>query len=84
MNIPAFNSGVAGIRAAEAQLESAANETYEATVPTDQITLTSGEGDLVHATTERIRGELAFRASLKTIQTADQMSNLLLELISRR
>jgi flagellar basal body rod protein FlgC len=38
----------------------------------------------VDATVERITAAAAFRANLKVLQSADQMSNDLLELLTRR
>ncbi len=84
MQISGFASGVSGLKAAESQLDRAAAEVADATVPTDQVTLSGSEPDLLQATTDRISGELLFRANLKTIQAADQMSNELLDLLTRR
>ncbi len=83
MLISSFNAGVTGLQAAEAQIDAAAEKTFSATVPSDRITLSGGDG-LVEATTQRMTGELAFRASLKTLQTAQQMTDTLLELLVRR
>lgn len=63
-------------------LEEAAAEMAQATVPTDRVTLSSGEPDLVDATMHRISGELAFRANLKTIQSANEMTDVLLQLLN--
>ena len=82
MQIAGMTSGIAGLRAAGDMLEQAASDTVEATVPVDRVTLSSGGPDLVDATTERITGELAFRASLKTIQTANEMTDVLLQLLN--
>ncbi len=83
MNVSAFSSAIGGLQAAESQVSRAAQETYDATVPTDSITLSSAQPDLVDATTDRITGEAMYRANIKVLQTADQMSNVLLDLITR-
>lgn len=78
-------SGVSGLQAATRQVDAAAAETLAATVPTDRVTLGgSGEADLISASTDRMTGELLFRANLKTIQTARQMDDVLLQLITGR
>ena len=78
----AYSSGVAGLQSATARVEAAANATYDATVPSDQVTI--GNDPLIEATTQRITGQLAFAASVKTLQAAQQMDDVLLSLITRR
>lgn len=80
MRISAMANGVAGLQAAEARFERAA---ARIAAPVDRVTLSGGADDL-GAHLERITASHAFRANLKTIQTADQMSNDLLELLTRR
>lgn len=82
MQIAGFSSGVAGLQAAGNLLEEAALEATAATVPVDRVTLSGEEPDLINATTTRIQGELLFRASIKTIQTANEMTGLLLQLLT--
>lgn len=78
----AYSSGVAGLQSATAQVDAAASATYDATVPTDQVTI--GNDPLIEATSQRMTGQLAFAASVKTLQAAQQMDDVLLSLITRR
>jgi hypothetical protein len=81
VQISGFSSGVAGLQAAVAQVDGAAAATYDATVPSDQVTI--GNDPLIEATTQRMTGQLAFAANLKTIQAAQQMDDVLLSLLTR-
>jgi len=78
-----MSSGVSGLKAAEARLDRAAVKTAAAFASSEKVSL-SGRDDFVDETVERISASAAFRANLKTIQSADQMSNDLLELLTRR
>ncbi len=77
-----MTSAVSGLQAATRQVDAAAAETLQATVPTDRVTIGGGEADLISASADRITGELMFRANLKTLQTAKQMDDVLLQLIT--
>jgi hypothetical protein len=81
MQISGWSSGLTGIKVGQAQLDAAAQETFDATVPTDQVTL-SGGGDLVGATSDRIMGELMVRANLKVLQSSNQTNDVLLQLLT--
>jgi hypothetical protein len=83
VQISAMTSAVSGLQAATRQVDAAAAETLQATVPTDRVTIGGGgEADLISASADRITGELMFRANLKTLQTAKQMDDVLLQLIT--
>jgi flagellar basal body rod protein FlgC len=71
-----------GMRAAEARLDRAAEIAATEFSP-ERVSLSNGDA-LVEATVERISAATAFRANLKLLQSADQMSNDLMELITRR
>lgn len=77
-----FSSGVEGISRATAQLDEAAAQTFEATVPTDRVSL-GGEGDLISATMGRMNADLMMRANVKVLQSAQQMDDVLLQLLTR-
>lgn len=77
-----MSTAVSGLERADAQLSRAAEETAAATVPTDRVSLSSSD-DLVTAQTDRITAELGYRANLKTLQSAEQMNDVLLQLLSR-
>lgn len=82
MNISATSSALGGLRTAEARLGRAAEQTATA-LSSERVSL-SNRDPLVDATVERITAAAAFRANLKVLQSADQMSNDLLELLTRR
>lgn len=82
MNVGALSVGLAGLQAADARVTQAAQETYEATLPTDQISISS-QDPLIQAQTDQITADLSYRASIKTIQTAQQMDETLLQLFTR-
>lgn len=63
-------------------LDEAAAQTLEATVPTDTVSL-GGEGDLISASTERANADLMMRANVKVLQSAQQMDDVLLQLLMR-
>ena len=71
-----------GMRAAEARLDRAAEIAATEFSP-ERVSLSNGDA-LIEATVERISAATAFRANLKLLQSADQMSNDLMELITRR
>lgn len=71
-----------GMRAAEARLDRAAEIAATEFAP-ERVSLSNGDA-LIEATVERISAATAFRANLKLLQSADQMSNDLMELITRR
>lgn len=71
-----------GMRAAEARLDRAAEIAATEFAP-ERVSLSNGDA-LIEATVERISASTAFRANLKLLQSADQMSNDLMELITRR
>lgn len=73
-------SGIAGLQRATQRLGRAASATA---MPVDKVTLSGGGLD-VAPIVERLSASHAFRASLKVIQSSDQMSNDLLELLTRR
>ncbi|MFZ5444222.1 MAG: hypothetical protein ACOZQL_29770 [Myxococcota bacterium] len=81
----AYSSGMEGISRATELLESAAAETYEATVPTDTVSLDSSSGadPLISATSDRITADVMMRANVKVLQTAQQMDDTLLQLLVR-
>ena len=49
----------------------------------ERVSLSNGDA-MIEATVQRISAATAFRANLKLLQSADQMSNELMELITRR
>lgn len=77
---PAMASGIAGLQRATQRLDRAASATA---MPVDKVTLSGGGLD-VAPVVESLSASHAFRASLKVIQSSDQMSNDLLELLTRR
>jgi hypothetical protein len=81
VQLSAFSSAVAGLQAATSRVEGAAVATYEATVPRDQVSI--GNDPLIEATSQRMTGQLAFAANLKTLQAAQQMDDVLLSLLTR-
>ena len=61
------------LRAHEARLSEAADETARAAAPVeDRVTL--GEASLTDATVDRITASAGFRAQLKVVQTAEEMA----------
>ena len=82
VNISATSSALGGLRSAEARLERAA-EIAAAEFTPERVSLSNTDA-MVEATVERISAAAAFRANLKMLQSADQMSNDLMELLTRR
>ncbi|MBM4778287.1 MAG: hypothetical protein GQE15_11350 [Archangiaceae bacterium] len=74
-------SGIAGLQRATQRLDRAASATA---MPVDKVTLSGAGGLDVEPVVESLSASHAFRASLKVIQSSDQMSNDLLELLTRR
>lgn len=73
-------SGIAGLQRATQRLDRAASSMA---MPVDKVTLSGGGLD-VGPVVDSMTASHAFRASLKVIQSSDQMSNDLLELLTRR
>jgi hypothetical protein len=73
-------SGVAGLQRATERLDRVAAETA---APIDKVTLSGGGMDVSNVA-ETLSAKWAFKANLKTIQSADQMSNELLALFTDR
>ncbi|MFT3712992.1 MAG: hypothetical protein QM817_35515 [Archangium sp.] len=78
----AWSSGVEGISRATATLDTAAAETYDATVPTDSVSISGGD-PLITATTDRMQASLMMQANVKLLQSAQQMDDTLLSLLVR-
>lgn len=78
------SSSVEGISRAISRLEDAAAATYEATVPTDTVSLeSSGIDPLIDAATARSSADVLLRANVKVLQTAQQMDDVLMQLLIR-
>jgi flagellar hook protein FlgE len=82
VNISATSSALGGLKAAEARLDRAA-ESVATEFSSERVSVSNTDA-LIEATVERISAATAFRANLKLLQSADQMSNDLLELLTRR
>lgn len=80
----ASTSAVEGITRATATLDAAAAETYEATVPTDSVSIDGGADPLITATTDRMQASLMMQANVKLLQSAQQMDDTLLSLLLGR
>lgn len=74
------SAALSGLRASESLLDTAATQTAVATIPTDAVTL-SGTDDLLSAGMNQTLGELGFRANLKVLQTANELSDTVLQLL---
>lgn len=73
-----------GMKAAEARLDRAAEIAATEFSP-ERVSISNGDADaMIEATVQRISASTAFRANLKLLQSADQMSNDLMELLTRR
>lgn len=83
MRVAGLSQGVEGVKAAEAMVERSARRVYEATLPTDRVTLSSGAG-LADAMVEGMKGAALYRANLASIKTADRVAESLMELVTRR
>ncbi|MFO0595677.1 MAG: hypothetical protein U0228_10240 [Myxococcaceae bacterium] len=79
----AWSSGVEGISRATANFEAAAAQTYDATVPTDSVSIGGGGDDLIAATTGQMQASVLLKANVKLLQSSQQMDDVLLQLLTR-
>ena len=70
-----------GIQRAEERFSQAAEETAEASVPIDQISI-SGADPMINAQVEQMTAQLSYKANIKTLQSAQQMDETLLQLFT--
>ena len=70
-----------GISRAVATLDGAAAATFEATVPSDAVSI--GGDPLITATTDRMMASVMMQANVKLLQTAQAMDDTLLQLLIR-
>lgn len=81
MLISTVTTAVTGLKGAEARLDRAAQQTA---FPSERVSVGgSAAGADIEPTVSRISASLQFRANLKTIQSADRMSDDLLSLVTR-
>lgn len=88
MRIPAMQSAVEGVKKAERKFEESAGRVAEAfTVNISEDASEAANAarakaapDIAAETTEQIRAVTAYKANLKTIQTADEVSGVVVEL----